>query len=200
MITKLLLGTNNSAKANHMRQFLSDLPVELVQPQDLGITVEPEETGTTFEENAVLKANYYFEKSGLPTIADDAGFEIPALNNFPGVHSKRFAGHEMNDGEIIASIIDRMKDLRGEERKGHFRIVIALKLSDNEVHVASGSISGSVPETPLDRRMEKFPYRSLLYVDELNKWFMDVTEEEENQLGYRKGAVETLKPYIKNYT
>ncbi len=200
MITKLLLGTNNSAKAAHMRQFLSDLPIELVTPQDLGITIEPEETGVTFEENALIKANYYFQKSGLPTIADDAGFEIPALNNFPGVHSKRFADHEMNDEEIISGILEKMKDLSGDDRKAHFRIVIVLKLSDEEVHTASGSISGHVPESPLDKRMEKFPYRSLLFVDELNKWFYEVSEEEENQLGYRKGAVEKLKPYLRNYT
>lgn len=200
MITKLLLGTNNSAKVAHMRQFLADLPIELITPQEVGITMEPEETGETFEDNALLKANYYFEKSGLPTIADDAGFEIPALDNFPGVHSKRFAGHEMNDGEIVAEIIERMKDLKGDDRQAHFRIVIVLKLSDEEVHTATGSISGTVPERPLDKRMERFPYRSLLFVDELNKWFYDVTEEEEDKLGYRKAAIEKLKPYIKNYT
>ena len=200
MIKKLLLGTNNSAKVAHMKQFLSDLNIEIVTPQEVGITEEPEETGKTLEENARLKADFYFGKSGLPTIADDAGFEIPALDNFPGVYSKRFAGHEMTDEEIIFGILKKMKDLTGEQRKGDFKIVIALKLSDSEVHITSGQISGTVADQPLDRRMERFPYRSLLYVDQLDKWFMDVTEEEENSIGYRKGAVEQLKPFIQNYS
>src|SRR6478672_7296500 len=111
MIKKLLLGTANPSKALMYKEFFKGMPVKIFTPKEVGIAEEPEETGKTFEENAVLKANYYFEKSGLPTLADDAGLEIPALDNFPGVKSRRFAGREMSEEEVIKAILEKMKNL-----------------------------------------------------------------------------------------
>lgn len=199
MRKKFLLGTGNPTKIEHYKSFLSDLNYDILTLNDVSIADQPEETGKTFEENAVIKADYYYKKTGLPVIADDAGFEIPALNNFPGVLSGRFfGGKRLTDSEIIAGILEKMKGLAGDERKGRFRVVIALKLSDTVIHTESGAIEGHVPETPLDKEAHHFPYRSLLFVDKLNKWFYDVTEEEEDRLGYRKAAVNKLMRILDN--
>jgi XTP/dITP diphosphohydrolase len=195
VIQKLLIGSGNNQKVEHYRRFLGDVPFQIVDLPDFNIP-EPEESGKTFEENALIKVNYYFEKTGLPVLADDGGLEIPALGNFPGTQAHRFAGHDMSDEEVIAGIIEKMKDLKGSQRKARFRVVLALRLGKDEIYTASGTIEGTIPEKPLEKRMPHFPYRSLLYVDSLGKWFFDVTEEEENRLGYRRAAVEKLKPLL----
>lgn len=195
MIPQLFIGSGNKAKIETYKRFLADTPVKIITLKDITVA-EPEETGSSLEENAKLKANYYFEKTGIPTLADDGGFEIPALGNFPGSHSRRFTGAEMSDEEIITAILDRMKRLKGNDRRARFRVVLALKLPATQVHIASGEIAGHVPEQPLNRHIPHFPYRSLLFVDKLNKWFYDITEAEEEHLGYRKAAFTQLKHYL----
>jgi XTP/dITP diphosphohydrolase len=197
MIAKLLVGSANPTKSVHYKKYFADMPIKIISAADLGITDEPEETGETFEDNAILKAKYYFEKSGgLPTLADDAGFEIPALNNFPGVKSRRFAGHEMGDEEIIAAILEAMKDLKGEARKARMRISCALMLSPVQIHVASASTEGHVPETPSPKREPHFPYRSLLFVDSVNAWLGDIGPENKDIMDHRGVAVAELKKYL----
>lgn len=196
MITKILVGTGNPSKLKHYQKYFQDSAIKLVSAKEMGILEEPEENGTTMEENAIMKAKHYCEKSGLPTIADDAGFEIPALGNFPGVNSRRFAGHDMTDDEIINGILDRMKGLKGEQRRASMKIVCALALSPGQVYTASGAIEGHVPEISYEKREEHFPYRSLLFVDKLNVWFGDVAGGLEDQIDHRKAAVEKLKKYL----
>ncbi|MEK9180749.1 MAG: non-canonical purine NTP pyrophosphatase [Patescibacteria group bacterium] len=195
MIEKLLLGTGNPKKVEHYKEFLRDFKGEIFSVKDLAI-LEPVEDAATLEENAVAKAKYYFQKAGFPALADDGGFEIPALNNFPGVKSKRFAGKDLTDQETIEEILKRMRGLVGEQRKARFRVVVALAQSPYVVHTASGVIEGVVPEKPYEKIMPHFPYRSLLFVTAMNKWFYEVTEEEEERLGYRKAAVERLKKFL----
>lgn len=197
MIEKLLIGTGNKHKLALAKKYLSDLSITLVTPAELGIIEEPEETGSTFEENAIIKARFYFQKSGLPTLTDDAGFEIPALNNFPGVHSRRFAGKDLTDQEVIDTILEKMKGLQGEQRKARMKLVCALALSDAEIHTAVGLMEGHVPEIPYERISTGMPYRSLLFVDSKNKWFDQLIEDgEEGSLGYRKDAINQLKKYL----
>ncbi len=193
---KLLLGTSNEGKIRHYKKFLSNANLELVTLKDVGITDEPEETGMTLEENATLKAKFYYEKSGLPTLADDAGFEIPALNNFPGVQSRRIDGITRTDKEILDIIIDRMKDLKSQDRAARMKVALALALDKDDIKIATGEITGIVPEKPYEKLEDYFPYRSLLFIPQLNKWFYDLTEDEENMLGYRKAAAEKIKQYL----
>ncbi len=197
MIAKLLIGTGNPSKLKHYQRYFADILIELIMPRDLGIAEQPRETGQTLEDNAVLKAKYYAERSGLPTLADDAGFEIPALNNFPGVMARRFAGHNMTDEEVISGILDRMKHLKGDERRARMRVVCALALAPNRIFTASGVIEGHVPEAPYEKREPHLPYRSLLFVDKLNVWFDELTADGlEDKVGYRKAAVEQLKKFL----
>lgn len=193
---ELLIGSGNPQKIKHYSAHLRDIPYKLLTPLMLGITEFAPETGKTLEENALSKAKFYFAKTGLPTLSEDAGFEIPALGNFPGVLSKRFLGNEMTDEKIIAGILQRMVKLEKEKRKARMRIAIVLLTSPNIYHTATASIEGVVPKQPFDKIISSFPYRSLLYVTALNKWFYDVTHKDEEKLGYRTKAIIKLKKYL----
>src|SRR3989344_4692990 len=109
-MNKILIGTTNPAKLETYKQLLAPFNLEVVSAKDLNIPA-PEEKAQSFEEEAVNKAKYYFEKSGIPAIVDDGGFMIEALNGEPGIKSNRWLGREMTDKEIIDEVIKRIKDV-----------------------------------------------------------------------------------------
>ncbi len=129
---KLLIATTNPGKLGEITRYLSDLPIKLVGLKDLKITDKVEETGATFEENAIIKAKFYCEKSGLPTIGDDGGLEIDVLGGAPGVKSHRWihGDREDTDEELIAHTIKQLKGIPLENRKAQLRAVLALALPD----------------------------------------------------------------------
>src|SRR4051794_19206444 len=98
---KLLIATHNPGKLNEFRMFLEGVPFEIISLSDVGITEDVEEDGTTYEENSQKKALFYAQKSGLPALSDDGGLEIVALNNQPGIHSRRWLGYPATDEELI---------------------------------------------------------------------------------------------------
>src|SRR3990167_2037422 len=102
---KLLIATTNTGKLREYKDFLSDLPVKLVSLKDIGITDDVEEKGKTYEENSRAKALFYARKSGLPAISDDGGIEIHALNNEPGIKSRRWLGYEASDEDLVKHMI-----------------------------------------------------------------------------------------------
>lgn len=198
---KLLIATTNPGKLSEIKRFLSDLPIELVSLKDVGITDAPEETGISFEENAILKAKFYALKSGLPTLADDGGFEIDALGGEPGVKSHRWVhgDRENTDEELIRYTMDRMKDIPDEKRGAQLRLVIALVMPDSEVFTSSEKVRGMVPAKPSDVRHKGFPYRSLLFLPEINKFYNhdELTETETETYNHRKKALDILKPILR---
>ena len=200
-MNKLLIATTNPGKLAELRRFLADLPIDLVSLREAGITDFPQETGATFEENAILKASYYAKESNLPTLADDGGFEIDALGGEPGVKSHRWIDktRESTDDELIAYTIERMSSVLEGARGAQLRLVLALVLPDGQVHTAEASVRGIVPITPTGTRSEGFPFRSLLFLPEINKYYNhDELSEAENDLyNHRKRALEQLKPIIR---
>lgn len=200
---KLLIATTNPGKLAEIRRFLSDLPLELVSLTDMGITEAVEETGKTFEENALLKAKFYAQKSGLPTLADDGGFEIDALGGEPGVRSHRWVdpSRESGDEELIEYTFKRMKGLPRAKRGAQLRLVLVLMLPDGSVHTASDAVRGIVPLAPAPARVPGFPYRSILYLPEIGKFYNhdELTEEENAAYNHRKRALEKLIPILQKY-
>lgn len=198
---KLLVATTNPGKLTEIKRFLSDLPVELVSLRDAGITDFPDETGMTFEENAILKAKYYAKESGLPTLADDGGFEIDALGGEPGVRSHRWIdqSRESTDEELITYTIERMKDVPDGMRGAQLRLVLALVLPDGEIHTTEASVRGVVPVSPTGTRSEGFPFRSLLFIPDINKYYNhdELTDSENDAYNHRKRALDQLKPIIR---
>ncbi len=198
---KLLIATTNPAKFAEIKKFLSDLPCVLVSLADVGITDDVVEDGATFEENAKKKALFYAERSGLPTISDDGGLEVDVLDGAPGVYSKRWIGREnATTQEYIDFVLDKMKDVADDARGAQLRTVVAYAEPGGKAETAEEKVRGIIPLHASGYREEGFPYRALLFIPELGKFYnhMEMTEDEEEKYNHRKKALEKLKKYIVN--
>ena len=145
---RLLIATTNPAKLAEYRLLLRDIELDLVSLSDLGIVEAPEESGATFEENALIKARYYFERSRTATLADDGGLEIDALGGEPGVRSHRWlnSGGDDSDEVLVDEVMRRMKDVPVGRRSARLRAATALIYDDGaRVHrrVAEAAIEGA---------------------------------------------------------
>lgn len=183
-----------------MLTFLADLPYTLISLKELSITVPVKETGKTFEENAIIKAKYYCKKSKLPTIADDAGAEIDFLNGKPGVNTHRWA-HEHRDNsdeEIINYTLRQLKGVPMEKRGMQLRSVLALALPGGRIYTSEGKIRGVVAFKPTRERYKGFPFRSLMYLPKLSKFYnhTELTKEENIKYNHRIKALKKLKKIL----
>jgi XTP/dITP diphosphohydrolase len=203
MKPRLLIATTNPAKLEEIKECLNDVPVDCISLKDIGLTDAIEESGTTFRENAVLKAKFYAKRSGLVTLADDGGLEIDALGGEPGIHSHRWIhkDREDTDEELIAFTLKKLKGLPRAKRGGQLRVVIALALPGGEVHTSQGVICGIIAEKPSLYRTKGFPYRSLLYLPTIKKFYNqdELTARENRTYNHRRQALEKLKPFIRKY-
>ena len=195
---KLLFGTTNSAKLNEARHVLKDRDVELVGLKDISGIRDVAETGQTFEENAVLKAKGYFAQTKIPTIADDGGIVIDALGGLPGVHSKRWLGYDATDQELADEILKRLKEVPQEKRTARLGGVMVFWDGEHLIkteHWTEGYI--------LDRLMTPiqpgFPYRAILMIPEFGKAYGALTDEEHEQVNFRRKNLASLKPQILKY-
>ncbi len=198
MKKKILIATTNPGKFNELRTFLSDLPYEFVSLSDMGITLNVDETGKTFQENAILKAKTYADLAGIPAIADDGGFEIDALHGEPGVKSHRWISgdKEDSDDDLIAYAIKRLEGVPISDRGAQLRLVLAFAIPQGVNVTSEASIRGIVAQTPSVTRTPGFPYRALLYLPELRKFYDTalLTPAETAQLNHRKKAIDQLSP------
>ena len=196
---KLLIATTNRGKLQELKNFLSDLPIQLVSLSDVGITDDVAETGKTYKENSQKKALFYAKKSGLPAIADDGGLEISALNGEPGIKSRRWLGYEGSDEELIRHITKIARELPDTNRKALFRAVISLALPDEKVWSVEGSIAGIIAKEPNDKYLKGYPYRSFFYLPKLKKYYHEneLSEAEQKLYNHRWKAIQRLKPIIK---
>lgn len=193
---KLLIASHNSAKVAEYKRYLSDLPFELISLSDLNITQEAPENAQTFEEIAVNKAKFYHKLTGLAVITDDGGLMIDALNGAPGIKSRRWLSHEMTDEEMIKSVIEKMKSVPENERTCHLVAVVALIASNGKVYTQQTQIDGVVAQKPTDKRLKGYPYRSFFYIPKFKKFYIDLTDEEHEQINHRRLALLKLKPYL----
>ena len=201
---KLLIATSNPAKLAEIREILSGLPFSCVSLSEMGITHVVEETGSTFEENAIKKAQEYAAISHIPTLADDGGLEIDALNGEPGVHSHRWIhkDREDTDEELIQYTIEKLKDVPFNKRDAQLRLVLAFVTPERDEAVTSeGMIRGIIALKPSSYRRTGFPYRSLLYLPDIGKFYNhdELTPGENDAYNHRKHALEILKPKITEY-
>ena len=193
---KICAATGNAGKLRELRRILEAQGHEVVSQKELGITIEPEETGTTFAENALIKAETICKASGLPTIADDSGLCVDALNGGPGVYSARYAmmaGEGSGDAANNALLLRRMKGKT--DRSCAFICALALKIPGRETLIAEGSCPGVLLEE--ERGTGGFGYDPLFLYEPLNKTFAEVTEEEKNQISHRARACEKMLEIMK---
>lgn len=191
---KLAIATNNAHKLQEIRAILSGQFDELLSLKDLGIDVDVEETGTTLEENALLKARTIEALCHMPTLADDTGLMVDALNGAPGVYSARYAGEEHNDANNRALLL---KNLSSEDnRKAHFATVIAIVYPNGDFITSKGRVEGEILRE--ERGSEGFGYDSLFYSDELKKTFAEASQEEKNSVSHRGRALRAMLEKLQN--
>ena len=192
---KFILATHNPGKLREMSDILSHLGVEVVSPADMGITVEVEETGTTFAENAMLKAKAICAASGLPAIADDSGLCVDALNGGPGVYSARYGGEGLDDRGRYMLLLS---SLRGQTtRAAHFACAIACAFPDGKTLTAEGRCDGAIAFAPLGEG--GFGYDPVFLVPEKGKTFGQLTAEEKSAISHRGRALRDFSAKLETY-
>ena len=185
---KLAIATNNAHKLQEIRAILSGQFDELLSLKDLGIDVDVEETGTTLEENALLKARTIQAICHIPTLADDTGLMVDALGGAPGVYSARYAGEEHNDASNRALLL---KNLQNEQnRNAHFATVIAIVYPNGDFITSKGRVEGKILRE--ERGNEGFGYDSLFYSYELKKTFAEASQEEKKSVSHRGRALRAM--------
>ena len=192
---KLVLASKNAHKLVEMRDILSQLGVEVVLESEVGVDVDVEETGATFEENAFLKARAVMEASGLPTIADDSGLCVDALNGAPGVYSARYGGPELDDAGRYRLLLE---NLRGQTpRTAKFVSVITCCFPNGDVLTARGECPGTIAFAPMGEG--GFGYDPVFFVPGLKKTFAQLTPEEKNAISHRGKALEDFQKKLEEY-
>lgn len=195
---QLVLATNNAAKIKEISLFLQDLPLQLLTLKDAGITDQSPENGRTFTENAIFKAKFYHDKTGLACLADDGGIEIDALNGEPGVDSHRWISKLQDDDDqaLIAYTFERMKKIK--DRGAQMHLILALVTEDQKIFTTEGIVRGVIADKPSSHQTPGFPFRSVFYIPEIKKYYDHsvLTEEETQTYNHRRMAVEKMKPII----
>ncbi|MDH7602427.1 MAG: XTP/dITP diphosphatase [Armatimonadota bacterium] len=192
LLKKLLVATRNPGKAREMAAVLADLPLTIVTLEDYPEAPNVEETGSTFEENAVAKAAAYARFTGLWTIADDSGLEVDALNGAPGVFSSRFAP---SDPERIAKLLELMKDVPEHKRTARFRCVIAIASPEGQVETCEDTLEGIIASEP--RGSNGFGYDPVLYLPEFGKHVAELSPEQKNAISHRGKALRKAKAVLR---
>lgn len=193
-----MLGTTNAAKVRELSSLLADLPVQLVGLREVGgEPPEVEETGTTLEANALLKARAFAAWSGLPTIADDGGLEITALGGEPGVKSRRWLeGRDASDEELIAYTLARMDGVPPGRRGAAMRVVNVLVQPGGIEVIGEGRIEGVIAERASEHRDPGFPFRSVFKPLAFGKYYAELSAAEHEQVNHRRVAIAPIRKYL----
>lgn len=195
MADKFVLATHNPKKLEEMRAILSGLGVEVASPGQLGLDVEVEETGSTFAENAMLKAKAVCAAAGLPAIADDSGLCVDALNGGPGVYSARYGGEELDDRGRYMLLLNSM---RGQTtRAAHFACAIACAFPDGGTLTAEGRCDGAIAFAPIGTG--GFGYDPVFLVPEKGKTFGQLSPEEKSAISHRGKALAAFAEKLGTY-
>ncbi len=186
---KVIVATNNQHKLSEMRAILGS-KLELVSMSEFGIDMNIEENGSTLEENSRIKALAVSRIANLPTLADDTGLLVDALNGAPGVFSARFAGVEHNDKKNREKLLEELSNVEYKNRTAHFETVLTLLYPDGHEIVAKGAVYGHILEKEVGDN--GFGYDSLFYADELGKSFAEASAEDKNSISHRGRALQAL--------
>ena len=192
MKQKIVLATGNKGKVKEMADVLSDFGFEVIAQTDLGIE-SPEETGLTFVENALLKARYASEKSGLPAIADDSGLVVSALNGAPGLYSARYAGEEGNDAKNREKLLAELTHVAQDKRQAKFVscIVFLQHPTDPSPIIVEGECHGVIGFE--EKGENGFGYDSLFFSPEQGCTFAELETVEKKKISHRARALKILK-------
>lgn len=191
---RFVLASNNKGKLKEMREILSALGVDVISQKEAGIASEPEETGTTFAENAVIKAKAAMEAAGLPAIADDSGIVVEALGGAPGIYSARY-GNCSSDEERVDYLLKNMEN--EEHRAAKFVSSIAVAFPNGDVLTTSGECCGELTRAPVGEN--GFGYDPVFYMQQFGCTLAQVTPEQKNSVSHRGRALRAMKEKLNIY-
>ena len=194
---KLLIATNNRGKLQEYQEILVNLPVTLTYLDAEGITLDPEETGATFVENAIIKAQAFAQTSGLLTLADDSGLEVDALGGEPGVYSARYGQTGRPDQPRRNQLVlDQLaaKNVPWAERTARFRCVVALATPERVIGTVEGTVEGFIIYEP--KGNNGFGYDPIFFVPEFNQTLGEVAAEQKHSISHRGRAAQAAIPLI----
>jgi XTP/dITP diphosphohydrolase len=195
MAEKFVLATHNPGKLKEMAGILEKFGIEVVMPSDLGVDVDVEETGTTFAENAMLKAKAICAASGLPAIADDSGLCVDALNGAPGVYSARYGGEGLDDPGRYRLLLNNLRGMGS--RAAHFACAVACAFPNGDELTAEGRCDGAIAFAPMGEG--GFGYDPVFLVPEKRKTFAQMTAEEKAEISHRGRALEKFVEKLETY-
>ena len=190
----LLLASGNPGKLAELRALLKPLEVELADPQTLGLDLNVEETGQTYQQNALLKAERYAQAAGCWTLADDSGLEVEALGGAPGLHSNRVIGPGHSDADRRQHLLQLLQP-HPQPWTAHFHCAVALVGPNNQQVSSQGTCAGKI--VPTERGYSGFGYDPIFFVDDYEKTMAELTMEEKNQVSHRARAVQALVPELR---
>jgi len=191
---RLLLATTSTHKIGELREILASLPLQLVTPMDLGLDLDPEETGQSFAENATIKARAFAAASGLPSLADDSGLEVDALDGEPGVRSKRYAGPDATDADRITFLLGKLAGTPEETRTARFRCVMVLATPDAVVGEVQGTCEGRIALAP--RGANGFGYDPVFLLPDRGQTMAELSSEEKHAISHRGRAGRAARALI----
>ncbi len=192
---KIVVATQNKGKVKEIKEILADLPVEVKTMGEVGIDIDVEENGTTFEENATIKAETISRFTDALVIADDSGLEIDYLNKEPGIYSARYLGKDTPYEIKNQMIIDRLEGVPKEKRTARFVCAMALAEAGKETVTTYATIEGYIGDHAEGEN--GFGYDPIFFVDELGTSTANISLEAKNEISHRAKALRSMAPKIK---
>ena len=195
---KFVLASHNKGKLAEMQAILGELGVEVVMPADVGVDIDVEETGTTFAENAGLKAQAIMQASGLPAIADDSGLCVDWLQGAPGIYSARYAGVDASDQQNLEKLLDALQDVPDDQRQAQFHCVLVYlrHAEDPTPLVCHGSWPGVIAREAAGHG--GFGYDPIFFVPSEGKTAAELSREEKSAISHRGQALKLLLDALRN--
>ena len=191
---RIIFATGNANKMKEIREILSDLGMEILSMKEAGIQVNIEENGTTFEENAMLKARAIAAVTDDLVLADDSGLEIDYLNKEPGIYSARYMGEDTPYEVKNQALLERLSGVEKEKRTARFVCAIAAVLPDKREYTVRRTIEGYIGEKPAGEN--GFGYDPIFYVEEYNCSTAELSSEKKNELSHRGKALRAMRDIL----
>ena len=193
-MTKIIFATGNQGKMREIKQIMADMDVEVVSMKEAGIFVDIEENGTTFEENALIKARVIAKESNTLVLADDSGLEIDFLDKAPGVMSARYMGEDTPYEIKNAHILELLKDVQGNERSARFVCAIAAVFPDGKEFTTYATIEGQIAQKSAGEN--GFGYDPIFFVPEFGKTTAELSPDEKNKISHRGKALTKMREIL----
>ena len=194
-IEKVIFATGNEGKMREVRMILGDLGIQVISMKEAGVTAEAEENGTTFEENAIIKAKEIMEKTGEIVLADDSGLEVDALGGEPGIYSARYMGENTDYHIKNANLIQRLDGVPDEQRTARFVCAIAAAFPDGRVETVRGTMEGRIGYE--EKGANGFGYDPIFFLPEYGCTSAELSMEEKNKISHRGKALQAIKEELR---